>query len=159
MKKYEFVFNCGKDEVLRRLFAGVKKPELFGNDKIYGRLSKDKKYFSMYHGGDFRNSFRPIFSGEFSEDGDNTIITGGWRASLFTMSFLVFVILFLLTVAVILFFKTGFDILSLICVIYVLFSFIGSCVIIAVFGVYIERKKMDKIIRHIEIQQSIINEK
>lgn len=155
MKKYEFVFNAPKECVIDKLLDGVKpvsseKVRLFEQEAIYGKLSKNKVI--LYHGMQFRNACRPIFSAKVIEE-EKTIIRGFWRLPVRINIFFSLWYLFLIWIAIFPLITEGEGDLPLLYMIILAFAMFGIFMIAS--GYLIERKRMKKVIKHIEnVQRS-----
>ena len=162
MNKYEFIFDADKTTVVDKLLDGVVKSDfsekikLFEKDAIYGRLSKNTNKIFLYHGTPFRNSIRPAFVAKILED-KKTVISGNWRLPVHANIFFVIWYLFLIWISVIPLIYEGNGNLPLLYLTVFFFSAIG--VLFIVVGYLIERKRMRKVIEHIENVQKVLSKK
>ena len=139
MKTYEYVFNAPKELVIEKIISGVSKPsmlELREKDVIYGKIKSDK--IILYHGIQYGNSFRPIFSAKFTGE-ENTMLKGIWRLPIFAYIF--FFIWCLNLIFIIISSTKNF----MYCGLFFLFPFV-----LMGFSVLIEKKRMAKVISYIE---------
>lgn len=159
MKKHEYVFDAEKQIVIDKLMNGVVKSNFFGyvklfeKDAIYGRASKNKIY--LYHGTPFRNSFRPIFSAKIAE-GVQTTIVGKWRLPGYLNVFIVMWYLFLIWLSIVPLVFDGQGNLPLLYAIIIAFALFLP--VFVTVSCLIERKRMKKVLNHIEQVQKDIAE-
>lgn len=161
MKKYEFVFNAKKDDVLDSIMNGVVKAEFFQSIKLfekqvlYGRVSKNKKHICLYHGTPYKNYLRPIFSAKVTEQSGTTKVTGMWRFSVRVIILFIIWYLTLLSFAMVPLTVGGEGNLLLLYIVLLVFSLFG--ILIGALGFKIERKRMLKVIEHIETVRFKLN--
>lgn len=154
MIKHEFVFNAPKQIVISHLMSGLteaksSKTFLDEEDVIYGKVRADRVL--LFHGIKYKNSFRPVFTAKIMENG-KTVIRGFWRLPNFSTIFILIWFGFLL----------GFGCLSLfknfsIQLVWFLLLFSVLGVLIVMLGVFLERKRMKKVIEYIEKKAEYIN--
>ena len=158
LEKYEYVFDAEKQIVIDELMDGVIKAdfsgyvELFEKDAIYGNISKNK--VCLYHGTPFRNSFRPVFVAKIVE-GVQTTIIGKWRLPGRLNVFIVMWYLFLIWMSIVPLVIDGQGNLPLLYATVIVFA-LSLAVFVAV-SCLIERKRIKKVIEHIEnVQKRLI---
>ena len=155
MKYYEYVFYAEKQIVIDELMSGVIKVgisgyvKLFEKNAIYGNVSKNK--VCLYHGTPYRNSFRPIFLAKIIE-GEQTTIIGKWRLPGHLNVFIVMWYLFLIWISIVPMVTDGQGNILLLYATVIAFA-LFLAVFVAV-SCFIERKRMKKVLEHIENVQN-----
>ena len=150
LNKYLFTFPYDKIRSVELILKNTEKPRLISADKkIYAKSSKNGNRILLYHGIRYRNSFMPIFELILTEKYDNcTTALGFWRWHLFTIAFTcIFMFLVLSNLVGGIIEKNHIQIITMI-----LFALFYS--LLCIFGTWLERKNMKRIIEHLRILEN-----
>ena len=147
VNKYLFTFPYNKIRTVGRIMENTEKPHFISIDKkIYAKSSRDGNHIRLYHGNQYRNSFMPIFELILKEKDINcTSAIGFWRWHFYTIvvtAILVYMILRNLVNGIL----SQSNAMIIVSILFLLFY-----TLLCVFGIWLERKNMKKIIEHLRI--------
>jgi len=156
MKKYEYIFNANKKEVLEQLLKGTNTCWFsFLIMGLNARVSFDKEYIRLFYKKFYRDSFRYVFAARLTEKDSKTYLNGYWRFSVFSIVFLILWYSALIVGAITPLVKNTVGNLLVFYSFLIIFAL--SAFVICIASYYWGKSNMKKIIEHIERAQAVIN--
>lgn len=156
MKKYEYIFNANKKEVLEQLLKGTNTCWFsFLIMGLNARVAVNKEHISLFYKSFYRDSFRYVFAARLTEKDNKTHLTGHWRFSVYSIVFLILWYSALIVGAIMPLVKNTVGNMLVFYSFLIIFAL--SAFVLCVASYNWGKSNMKKIIEHIERAQAVIN--